>query len=253
MSGHSKWHQIRRSKGIVDAKRGAIFTKHARAITVAAQHGGGDPEMNPTLRLAIDRAKADNMPKDNIERAVRRGSGDEKGAAMLEEVTYEVIGPDGSMGLVLATTDNRNRTAADVRHVVEKHGGKVAAPGAVAFMFERTGYISLMEAEQPLAAEEIELLAIDLGALDVQRAAGVIEIYTPPADLMKARAALEERGLKIGETKPFMKPKAVVRITDVEAARRITTFFDLLQEHDDIAEVFSNVDLAEEVIAALDG
>ncbi len=250
MSGHSKWAQIKRSKGVLDSKRGAVFTRHAKAITVAAR-AGGDPDMNPTLRLAIDKAKADNMPKDNIERAIRRGTGEEKGAAMIEEVQYEVIGPDGSMGIVTAHTDNRNRTAADIRHLADENDGKVAAPGSVSFQFTRAGYISMFIDKQPMGLEELELLSIDLGAIDVQAAAGVVEVYTQPQDLMRVRASLVEKGCVVEEAKPFLKPSTTVRITDLASAKRVVAFFEALEEHDDVSSVNSNVDLAEEVIAQL--
>ena len=250
MSGHSKWSTIKHAKGILDAKRGKIFTKHARNITIAAR-AGGDPSMNPALRLVVDRAKADNMPKDNIERAIRRGTGEDKDAAQYTEVSYEVIGPAGSIGIVQAQTDNRNRTAADIRHLADSNGGKIAAQGAVSFQFERTGYISLHAEGQPLTVEELELLAIDLGALDVQFAAGVVEIYTPPAELMHVREKLLEQGLTLADTKPFMKPATVVRIEDLATAKSVMEFWDAFEEHDDVSAVFTNIDLAENVIAGL--
>ena len=250
MSGHSKWSTIKRAKGITDAKRGALFTKVAREISVAARQGGGDPDANYRLRLAIEKARAVNMPADNIKRTVDKatGSGD---ADQFEEIVYEGYGPGGIAVLVETQTDNKNRTAADVRSMFVKSGGQLAGSGAVAWQFEPRGLISVPRAE--LDADDIALAAIDAGADDVDTSdEDTIEIYTTPGDLQAVRQALEAAGIKVESAESAMIAKQTVEL-DSGKARSALRLIELLEDLDDVQRVTANFDIPEDVYAEVAG
>ncbi|MEK9167294.1 MAG: YebC/PmpR family DNA-binding transcriptional regulator [Patescibacteria group bacterium] len=242
MSGHSKWSSIKHQKGAADAKRGAVFSKLGNAITIAAR-GGADPETNFQLRIAIDKARAANMPKDNIERSIERGKG---GAASgLEEITFEAYGPGGTAFLVEAATDNRNRTASEIRHTLGNHGAKLADSGSVAYLFERKGVMALLANGQ---AEEIELMAIDAGADDVETDSERVFIYTEPHDLERVRKALAEKGFSIEEYALSWEPKTTIPITDPKIAEQVIKLSHELDNLDDVTKVSSNFDIPENLL-----
>jgi YebC/PmpR family DNA-binding regulatory protein len=245
MSGHSKWAQIKRQKGANDAKRGALFTKVSREITIAAREGGPDPDGNFRLRLAIEKARSVNMPAENIKRAIERATGGGE-AERIEEVVYEGYGPGGVAILVEAATDNRNRTAADVRAVFSKAGGQLASAGSVAWQFEPRGVISIPRGAQ--GAEEIALLAIDAGAEDVDTDADPLEIYTAAADLDRVRRALVEAGVKIESAELVMQAKNTIEV-DPARARANLRLIENLEDHDDVQRVTANFEIPDEVLA----
>ena len=248
MSGHSKWSTIKRAKGAADAKRGALFTKLARDITLAAsQGGGGDPDMNFRLRLAIDKAKSSNMPMDSITRAVKRGSGESgDGADSLAEITYEGYGPGGGAILLQAVTDNRNRTAAEVRSAFNKGGGSLGESGCVAWNFETKGVITI-EMEDEERAEELGLVAIDAGADDVKIEDGMLEVLTAPEALQASQKALEEEGVNFTSADISLVPKATVAL-DAKAAEQTLRLLDLLEDLADIQKAYTNADFPPEVL-----
>jgi YebC/PmpR family DNA-binding regulatory protein len=246
MAGHSKWKQIKRAKGVADAKRSQVFTKLGREITVAAK-GGADPEMNPRLRLAIEHAREENMPKENIERAIHKGSGADADAAALQEVTYEGYGPGGIAILVEALTDNRNRTASDIRSTFTRAGGNLGEAGSVAWQFESKGVISVTA--NGADPEEIALQAIDSGADDVRVDDGAVEVYTPPDQLEAVRKALAAGEIAIASAELTQLPKTTVAV-DVDRATQILKLLDMLDELDDVQRVSSNADFPEEALAA---
>ena len=242
MSGHSKWSTIKRKKQAEDAKRGKMFTKLAREITSAAREGG-DPDVNFKLRLAVDRARVANMPKDNIERAIKRGTGELKGAA-LEEFCYEGYGPNGVAMLVEVLTDNRNRTVSDVRRVLSKHGGNLGAAGCVAWVFDLKGYIAVeVNGDDP---EDLALLAIEAGAEDVETDDRLVEIYTAPADLQAVKAALERQGFP-GESRLSRIPKSVTSLSTQQTLQAMR-LIDALEELDDVQQVYSNLNISDEAM-----
>jgi YebC/PmpR family DNA-binding regulatory protein len=246
MAGHSKWAQIKRQKGATDAKRGALFTKLTREIMNAARDGGGDPAMNFKLRLAVQRAKAANMPNDNIERAIAKATG-AGGAEQVDEVTYEGYGPGGTAILVTAMTDNRNRTVAEVRHQFTRAGGSLGEAGSVAWQFEPRGIITLaVNSQDP---DEVALQAIDAGADDVQVQGEEIEVQTDPANLEPVRQALENAGLAIENADFSMVPKATIPLEEKSALQALK-LLDALEELDDVIRVYSNADFSDEVLAA---
>jgi YebC/PmpR family DNA-binding regulatory protein len=249
MSGHSKWSTIKRQKGANDAKRSAMFTKVAREIAVAARAGGGDPDANYRLRLAVDKARAINMPADNIKRAIEKatGGGDE---IQYEEIVYEGYGPGGVAVLVEAATDNRNRTAAEVRSIFSKTGGQLAGSGAVAWQFEPRGLITV--ARDGSDADEVALAAIDAGAVDVDTDADPIEIYTEPADLEAVRKSLEAGGVNVEGAESAMLAKQTVSL-DAEHVRKAMRLVELLEDLDDVQRVTANVDIPEELLAEVAG
>src|SRR5919108_1625225 len=216
MAGHSKWAQIKRKKGAADAKRGQLFTKLGRAITVAARDGGSDPDGNAALANAIEKAKALRMPKENIERAIAKGTGEGGDAAAIEAVTYEGYGPGGVALLIEALTDNRNRTGADVRHALSKHGGTLGEPGSVGYLFEKRGVIVVDAARW---SEDDLVVAIDAGAEDVSIDEDVFEIITAPGDLAAVRAALEEAGIELESAELVQQPTSRVPVQEAEATR----------------------------------
>jgi YebC/PmpR family DNA-binding regulatory protein len=245
MSGHSKWSTIKRKKGAEDAKRGKLFTRLAREITVAARNGGGDPDTNATLRLAIDKARSNNMPKDNIERAIKRGTGELEGGE-LEEVIYEGYGPHGVALLVKCLTDNRNRTIADVRRVFNRSGGSLAEAGAVTWMFDTKGYITV--ALDNMDPDDIFMLAVDAGAEDVEVSEDFVEIYTAPSDLHWVAEGLEGRGLSIEDTELAQVPKTLMTLGQKETLQVMNMIEDL-EDLDDVQQVYSNLDISEEILA----
>lgn len=247
MSGHSKWAQIKRQKGVTDSRRGQLFTKLGREITIAARQGGGDPDANFRLRLAVQRARDANMPSDTIDRAVKRGSGDSD-AADLQEVTYEGYGPGGTAILVDVLTDNRNRTAAELRATFTRAGGSLGEPGSVAWQFESRGVITVNA--NGAEAETVELAAIDAGAEDVKSEDGVVEIITGASDLEAVRRALVDNNLPVASAEPSMIAKTTVDLGDHEA-EQVLRLLDRLEELDDVQQVHSNAEFSDAVLAGL--
>ncbi len=249
MSGHSKWSTIKRQKGVNDSKRSAMFTKVAREIAVAARAGGGDPDANYRLRLAIDKARSINMPADNIKRSIEKATGGGE-AEQYEEIVYEGYGPGGVAVLVEAATDNRNRTAAEVRSIFAKTGGQLAGSGAVAWQFEARGLITVpRDGADP---DEVALAAIDAGAADVDTDADPIEIYTEPGDLEAVRKALDAAGVTVESAENAMLPKQTVSL-DAAHVRKALRLVELLEDLDDVQRVTANVDIPEELLAELAG
>ncbi len=249
MSGHSKWHSIKHKKAIVDQRRGQHFTKLARAVTVAAREGGGDPDGNPSLALAVQKARDASMPKDNIERAIAKGIGEGLDADQIESVRYEGYGPGGVALLIEALTDNRNRTGADVRHAFSKHGGSLGEPGSVSYLFDKRGVI-VVDASR---YDEDELIvAIDAGAQDIVLDEDVYEIVTEPAALRAAREALQAAGIEIESADVTQRPKARVSVGDSDAAR-LMKLIDTLEESDDVGAVHANFDVDASVLERIAG
>ncbi len=249
MSGHSKWHSIRRSKGVLDQKRGALFTKVAREITVAAREGNsGDPDMNFRLRLAVDKAKQANMPSDNIQRAIDRGLG-KGGEAQLEEVTYEGYAPGGIAIIVQAATDNRNRTAAEVRSTFTKGGGNLGESGSVAWMFANKGLITVEFPQgKKFDPDEVMLQAIDAGADDVEVDGNEVEVYTAFEDLNAVRTALQQAGLPITNVERLMKPTMPFTPDNETTAMAALRLLEKLEDLDDVQKVYTNLDVSEELV-----
>jgi YebC/PmpR family DNA-binding regulatory protein len=245
MSGHSKWSSIKHRKGAADAKRGKLFTKLARAITVAAREGGGDPDSNPALATAVQKARDNSMPKDNIARAIGRGTGEGADAEAIERVVFEGYGPGGAAILVEALTDNRNRTSAEVRHAFTKHGGSLGEPGSVAYVFEKRGVVVLDGARY---GEDDVLAAIDAGADEVEEDGDLLKIISEPAQLTAVREALEADGVEIQSADVAMEPRSVVEVPEGEAAK-LLRLLDALEDQDDVNDVHANFDIPEEVLA----
>lgn len=250
MSGHSKWAGIKHKKALVDAKRGKLFGKLARAITVAAREGGGDPEHNATLAQAIVKAKDANMPHDNIDRAIKKGSGAGADAEAYQHLTYEGYGPNGVAVFMTVLTDNKNRTAADVRYAFDRVGGKLGTDGSVSWIFERKGVIFVDGAG--MDEDELMMAAIDAGAEDVLVEDGTFEIRCEVADFMTVRANLEAVGIKYHSAELTMIPKNTVAL-DESDARKTLRLLDALEDNDDVQEVYANFDIPDEVMEALEG
>ena len=249
MAGHSKWAGIKHKKAIVDARRGKLFTKLARAITVAAKEGGGDPEGNPALALAIQKAKDASMPKDNIERAIGKGTGAGADADAFEAVTYEGYAPGGVAMLVEALTDNRNRTGSEVRHAFSKGGGSLGEPGSVAYLFDKKGLV-VVDAER---YDEDDLLpAIEAGAEDVAVDDDVYEVTCEPADLTAVREALAEAGVDVEQAEVAWQPKTRVPL-DEDAATKVLRLVDALEDNDDVQAVHANFDVDADVLERVAG
>jgi YebC/PmpR family DNA-binding regulatory protein len=244
MSGHSKWSSIKHKKGAADAKRGKLFTKLARAITVAARDGGGNIDANPALGLAVQKARDASMPKDNIQRAIDRGTGAGGDAAAIESAVYEGYGPGGAAILVEALTDNRNRTGAEVRHAFEKHGGRLGEPGSVSWQFENRGVI-LVDGER--YGEDVLMPAIDAGAEDVSADGDLLKITTAASDLAAVRSALEGAGVEVQSAELSMEPKSTVEVGEGNAPT-LLRLMDTLEEHDDVDSVHANFDVPEEIL-----
>lgn len=242
MSGHSKWAKIHRGKAIEDAKRGAIFTKFGNNIAIAAK-AGGDPDLNFALRLAIDKAKAANMPSNNIQRAIDRGSG-KLGGEQIQEVLYEGYGPAGTAVLVECATDNTNRTYPEVRLAFSKHGGNIAEKGAVAFQFDRKGSIVIKG-----SGEDLLLQILDAGAEDAEEDDGEFQIYTDPKELAKVRDALKSQGLEVLEAELTYVPQNTIEITDETAAGKVTRLMDALESLDDVSATHINFSISEDAQA----
>jgi YebC/PmpR family DNA-binding regulatory protein len=251
MSGHSKWSSIKHKKGAADKKRGQLFSKLSRALIVAAREGGADPSANLALQNAIEKAKSYSMPKDNIERAIARGSGADADANAYETVVYEGYGSGGVAILVEALTDNRNRTASDVRSAFGKHDGNLGASGAVAWQFERRGVV-LVDAEG-VDEDELTLAAADGGADDVELDGATFQITCAPESLTSVREALGAAGFSVESAELTMVPKTTVEVADESTAKKILRLIDALEENDDVQDVFSNFDIPERVLETVAG
>ncbi|MBT3865261.1 YebC/PmpR family DNA-binding transcriptional regulator [Candidatus Peregrinibacteria bacterium] len=245
MSGHSKWHSIKHKKGAADAKRGKIFTKHAKLIAIVAKNGG-DPEMNPSLRAAIDNAKADNVPAANIEKAVKKGAGLDKNAASYEEIYYEGFGAAGTALYIHVITDNKNRAVSDVKAILTKKGGNMGAAGSVGWMFERKGVIEIPVGGKDM--DEIELAVIDAGAEDMKHEGDVLEVFTDATALARVRDALKETGVEFSTAEITYLPTQTVKIETKEDAKKVLGLIDMLEENEDVADVYCNFDMSEELL-----
>lgn len=249
MSGHSKWHSIKHKKGAEDKKRGKIFTKHAKLIAIAAR-GGGDPDMNPSLRSAIENARAENMPRENIERAIKKGTGEGKDAVQMEEIFYEGFGPGGVALYIETLTDNRNRTVTNLKHVALKNGGHIGAAGSVGYLFKKRGMLLILAESSQV--ENIELMAIDAGAEDVKVETYVNEdvtenlmkviIYTDPQHLMKVKHQLEGGGLKVESARMTYLPQTSVVIEEEEILQNLLDLIEAIEDDEDVNEVFHNLE-----------
>ena len=246
MAGHSKWAQIKRKKGVTDAKRGQLFTKLGRELAVAARQGGPNPDENPNLRLAIERARQSNMPKDNIQRAIERATS-AADAAQLEEIRYEAYGPGGAALLIDSLTDNRNRTVSEVRAALTRAGVSMAESGAVAWIFEQKGVIGV-DLEAGVDADEVALAAIDGGAEDVAVEPDLVEVITAPGDLEQARSSVEQAGVAVASAEVIMRPTNTVEVGG-DKARALMRLIDSLEELDDVQRVFTNADFPDAVLA----
>lgn len=248
MSGHSKWHSIKHKKGIEDAKRGRIFTKHAHLIAIAARQGG-DPDLNPALRIAIDNARAENLPFNNIERAIKRGTGELKEGAEIAETQYEGFGPRGIVLLIQAMTDNKNRTVSNIRNIVTKHGGNLGGAGATAWMFEKRGNIVIDTGE--LNPEDIELQAIECGASDFEVDGKTLFVFTSPSDISSVKVCLEKKSITVASAKIEFAAKETVHISDEASAKKILALMEALEDDEDVVNVASNFDIDEEIMAKI--
>jgi YebC/PmpR family DNA-binding regulatory protein len=251
LSGHSKWSSIKHKKGAADAKRGKLFSKLSRAIIVAAKEGGGDPANNLALQNAIEKARSYSMPKDNIDRAIAKGSGADADASAFETVVYEGYGPEGVAVIVEALTDNRNRTASDVRHAFTKAGGSLGATGAVAWQFERRGVVVV--AAEGVDEDELLLAAADAGAEDVERDGDVFQVTSAPESLAAVRAAVDGAGFTVDSAELMMVPKTTVAVDDESKAKQVMRLIDTLEDNDDVQDVYANFDIPERVLEAVAG
>jgi YebC/PmpR family DNA-binding regulatory protein len=248
MSGHSKWATIKHKKGAADKARGKIFAKLIRQVEVAAREGGGDPETNPTLRTMFQKARDNSVPIDTIKNAIKRATGDLEGV-VYESVTYEGYAPGGIAILVDALTDNRNRTGSEVRNAFTKNGGSMAEPGAVAWQFDRKGIIL---ADRGTDEDELMLLALDAGAEDITDDGDNWRITTPPTELHSIRSALEEGGVTVSSSELSMVPTSTIAVDDVESAKKVLRLVDILDDNDDVQDVYSNVDIPDSVLESID-
>ena len=246
MSGHSKWSTIKRKKGAADAKRGALFGKLSKAITVAAREGGGDPEMNPALGLAVQKARDANMPNDNIQRAIYKGTGVGADAATIERITYEGYAPGGVAVLVEVLTDNKNRAASAVRYVFSKNGGKLGTSGSVAYLFQRKGVILVPKTE--VDEDELFEVVLEAGAEDVGTTESDYRVVMAPEDFATVRETLKEAGIPFENAEVTMEPQNSVDL-DASTARQTLRLIDALEENDDVQEVYANFDISDEVMA----
>ena len=244
MSGHSKWATIKHAKGIADAKRGKLFTKFIKEISIAARMGGGDPASNPRLRTAILKARASNMPKDNIERAIKKAAGEDSSKEYIENV-YEGYGPNGIAVIVETLTDNTNRTAANVRAAFTKGGGNVGTTGCVSYMFDEKGQILVDKEEYETDPDDFMMMALDAGAEDFSEEEDSYEILTAPADFSAVREALEKEGVPMAQAEVTMIPQNYVTLTSEDDKKQFERILDLLDEEDDVQSVFHNADIEE--------
>jgi len=248
MSGHSKWSSIKHKKAATDAKRGKIFTRFIRELTIAARAGGGDPESNSRLRHAIDGAKAVNMPSDNIKKAVQRGTGELEGINY-EELSYEGYGPGGVAILVEAMTDNKNRTTSEIRRILSQHGGAMGENGSVSWGFERKGSLEIDPADK--GYDDLFMIAVDSGAEDLKQDDETTTVITGPEDVYKVRQALEAAGIVVKSASLTMIPKTLVAVA-IDDARKIARLEEALDEHDDVSDYFSNYEMSDEIIKLLE-
>jgi YebC/PmpR family DNA-binding regulatory protein len=246
MSGHSKWATIKRKKAVTDSKRGKLFTQVIKEITIAARMGGGDPKGNPRLRIAIDKAKASNMPADNIKRAVQKGTGELPGVSY-EDVTYEGYGPGGVALIIESVTDNRNRTVSEIRHLLERHNGKLGASNSVAWMFHRQGTISLGRSKY--GEDALMEIVLEAGALDMRTEEETYEITTSPDGFIPVREALEAKGIVPDSAEIQLVPENTVKVEDKDA-EQVLKLMELLEEHDDVQHVYANFDIDDQVLAS---
>ena len=249
MSGHSKWATIRHKKGAADAKRGKIFTKLIKELMVSARMGGGNPEGNPRLRAAVLAAKAENMPKDNIDRAIKKGTGELEGVSY-EEMMYEGYGPGGVAVLVDIMTDNRNRAASEVRHIFSRNSGNLGEAGCVAWMFNKKG--SIVFDKKAIPEEELIELALEAGAEDVIDQEDQFEIITSPEDFANVKAAFDDKGLDYELAEITMSPQTTVRIEDPKTAQQLLRLMDALEDADDVQHVYANFDIPDQIIESLE-
>jgi YebC/PmpR family DNA-binding regulatory protein len=247
MSGHSKWASIKHKKGAADAKRGKIFTRLIKEITVAARLGGGDPDGNPRLRAAIAAAKAENMPKENITRGIKKGTGELEGAAY-EEASYEGYGPGGVAVMLEVLTDNKNRTVAEVKNLFDRHGGSLGEPGCVAWMFDKKG--SIVFDKDKVDEEKLLEIALEAGAEDVQEEESQVEVITSPADFESVKEAIDAAGLTYELAEISMLPKNVVRV-EGKKAQQVLNLMQSLEDHEDVNNVYANFDIPDEVMEAM--
>ncbi|MEX2292163.1 MAG: YebC/PmpR family DNA-binding transcriptional regulator [Acidimicrobiales bacterium] len=248
MSGHSKWATIKHKKGAADAARGKLFAKLIRQVEVAAREGGGDPEMNPTLRTMFQKARDASVPIDTIDRAIKRGTGDLEGV-IYESITYEGYAPGGVAVLVDVLTDNRNRSGSEIRNVFSKNGGSMAEPGAVAWQFERKG---IVVADRAVTEDDLMLVALESGAEDIVDDGDVWRVTTPPTGLHAVRTALEEAGISVSSSELTMLPTATIALESDEAAKKVLRLIDLLDDNDDVQDVYANFDIPDSILESMD-
>jgi YebC/PmpR family DNA-binding regulatory protein len=247
MSGHSKWHSIKHKKGAADAKRGKLFAVLIRQIEVAARAGGGDVESNATLRTMIGKARDNSVPMDTIQRAIKRGTGEEAGV-VYEQVSYEGYAPGGVAVIVQALTDNRNRTSAEIKNLFSRNGGSFAEPGAVSWQFERKGIVNV---DKSVDEDEIMLAAAEAGADDVEDGGDAWQVTTPPTDLHAVRSAIEDAGYKVSSSDLTMIPTTAVQLSVESQARTMLRLMDALEEHDDVEAVYANFDIPDSILEAV--
>ncbi len=244
MSGHSKWASIKHKKGAADAKKGALYTKIIKEITMAARNGGGNPDMNPSLRTAMVKAKEANMPSDNVKNAIKRGTGELPGV-VYETINYEAYGPGGVAIMIEALTDNKNRTTAELRNILSKKGGNMAGAGSVAWMFTKKGYIVVDKAA--VAEDALMDVALEAGAEDIKSQEKSYEVYTAPGDFEKVKAALQEKGITFQSAEVTMLPSSTIKVVGSEA-KQLLNLIEALEEQDDAQEVYANFDIPDEII-----
>lgn len=249
MSGHSKWHSIKYKKGAIDAQRGKIFTQHAHLISLASKAGGSDVNMNPSLKLAIDNAKKANVPNANIERAIKRGAGELKGETDITEIIYEGYGPAGTAVIVECLSDNKNRTFTNIRTIFNKKGGNIGTSGSVSWMFERKGIITINLNNKN--QDEIELNAIDAGAIDIKVDEDIMEVFTNPSDLISINNKLNELGIETENAESSLVASNTIKIENKEDANKVLNFIDLLEDDEDVSKVYSNFDINNEILEEL--
>lgn len=242
MAGHSKWKKVKHKKAASDAKRGKIFTKTLKEISVAARNGGGDPDSNPRLRLAVQSARQNNVPNSNIDRAIKRGTGEEAGT-LLEELTYEGYGPGGAAVLVDIITDNKNRTVSEIRTIFTKHGGNMAAAGSVAWIFLKKGILTLDKGK--ISEEQLMEIVLEAGADDLSNQGDYFEVQTSPETFENVKQAIEKKDIKLSSAKLSMEPKSSVHLSG-KAAQQMLTLIEALEDHDDVTDVHANFDIDEQ-------
>jgi YebC/PmpR family DNA-binding regulatory protein len=247
MSGHSKWATIKHKKGAADIKRGKLFAKLIKQVEVAARNGGGDPDSNPTLRTMFQKARDNSVPLDTIERAVKRGTGELEGVNY-ESITYEGYGPGGVALLIETLSDNRNRTGSEIRSLLTKNGGSMAEPGSVAWQFERRGYVDVARSA---AEDDVMMVGLDNGAEDIEDLDGLWRVTCAASDTQALRSALEEAGIEVVESDTMMMPSNTVPVTANADAGAVLRLVDLLDDHEDVQDIYSNVDIPDEVLAEL--